>query len=108
MHILSLAVWARLAAVLIVLFAAGCSVRPSSFSGAWLGSASTETASIATANESTGAVPAAAPRRLSIATSQPVDAYVLLGGRIKTCWFNADHPLLPNHVSRDDVSPRGR
>jgi hypothetical protein len=108
MRTLSLAVWVRLAAVLMLLFAAGCSVRPSSFSGAWLGSASTSTASLATANESTGAVPAAAPRRLSIATSKPVDAYVLLGGRIKTCWFNADHPLLPNHVYRADVSPSGR
>ncbi len=99
---------ARLAAALMLVFAAGCSVRPSSFGGAWLRSESTSTASIRASNESTSAVPAGAPRRLSVATSKPVDAYVLLGGRIKTCWFNADHPLLPNHVYRADVSPSGR
>ena len=108
MRTLSLAVLARLAAVLMLVFTAGCSVRPSSFSGAWLGSGATSTASIGSANESTGAVPAAATRRLSVATSKPVDAYVLLGGRIKTCWFNAANPLLPNHVYRADVSPSGR
>ena len=32
---------------------------------------------------------------------------MLLGGRIKSCWFNADAPLLPNHVYRADVSPDG-
>ena len=45
--------------------------------------------------------------RMSIAASSPVDAYVLLGGRIKTCWFNADTPLLPSHVYRADVSSDG-
>jgi hypothetical protein len=107
MRIVSLTVVARLAAVPMILVA-GCSVRPSSFDGSWLGSGVTSTASIGSANESTGAVPAAAPRRLSVATSKPVDAYVLLGGRIKTCWFNAENPLLPNHVYRADVSPSGR
>ena len=54
-------------------------------------------------------MPVAAPTtsRLSIATAKPVDAYVLLGGKIKSCWFNADAPLLPNHVYRADVSPDG-
>jgi hypothetical protein len=108
MRILSLTVVARLAAVVMILVAAGCSVRPSSFDGSWLGSGSTSTAAIGAGNERTGAVPAAATRRLSVATSQPVDAYVLLGGRIKTCWFNAENPLLPNHVYRADVSPSGR
>ena len=28
-----------------------------------------------------------------------------MGGRIKTCWFNADDPLLRNYVYRADVSP---
>ena len=51
---------------------------------------------------------AAAPGRMTIAASKPVDAYVLLGGRIKSCWFNAVDPLLPNHVYRADVSPSGR
>jgi len=61
------------------------------------------------AQETTSAVPAAEPQpvRMSATTAKPVDAYVLLGGRIKTCWFNADHPLLPNHVYRADVSPDG-
>jgi hypothetical protein len=44
---------------------------------------------------------------MTIAGSKPIDAYVLLGGRIKSCWFNAVHPLLPNHVYRADVSPSG-
>jgi hypothetical protein len=59
------------------------------------------------ANESTSAVPATPVSRMSIAASSPVDAYVLLGGRVKTCWFNADAPLLPNHVYRADVSSDG-
>src|SRR5262249_44730938 len=61
------------------------------------------------AEESTGTVPAAepVPTRIAIAAAKPVDAYVMLGGRIKTCWFNADAPLLPNHVYRADVSPDG-
>jgi len=43
--------------------------------------------------------------RVSIANSKPIDAYVLLGGRIKRCWFNPDQPLLPEHVYRADVAP---
>jgi hypothetical protein len=58
------------------------------------------------AYENTAAVPAAT-RRISIAASKPVDAYVQLGGRIKTCWFNATDPLLPSHVYRANVSPDG-
>jgi len=58
-------------------------------------------------NESTSAVPAP-PREMSIAAAKPIDAYVLLGGRVKSCWFNAVDPLLPNHVYRADVSPSGR
>jgi hypothetical protein len=77
-------------------FAAACSSSHSG--GASLGSAS---------SESTGAVPAAPGSRMAIAGSRPVDAYVLLGGRIKSCWFNADAPLLPNHVYRAKVSPDG-
>lgn len=57
--------------------------------------------------ESTGAVAAVTPARMAIATAKPVDAYVLLGGRIKTCWFNPAAPLLPDHVYRADVSPSG-
>ena len=43
--------------------------------------------------------------RVPIANSKPIDAYVLLGGRIKRCWFNPDQPLLPKHVYRADVAP---
>jgi hypothetical protein len=44
---------------------------------------------------------------MSIAAAKPVDAYVILGGRIKSCWFNATDPLLPDHVYKADVSPNG-
>jgi hypothetical protein len=57
--------------------------------------------------ESTSAVPVAPARSVSFASAKPVDAYVLLGGRIKSCWFNADTPLLPQHVYRANVSPDG-
>ncbi|MEZ5829374.1 MAG: hypothetical protein R3D30_14505 [Hyphomicrobiales bacterium] len=58
-------------------------------------------------DESVGAVPAYNTNRMSIATAKPVDAYVMLGGRIKTCWFNPNDPLFPDHVYRADVSPDG-
>ena len=57
--------------------------------------------------ENVGTVPAYNTSRMSIATAKPVDAYVLLGGRIKTCWFNPSAPLFPEHVYRADVSPNG-
>ena len=44
---------------------------------------------------------------MAVAASRPFDTYVLLGGRIKSCWFNADAPLLPNHVYRANVSADG-
>jgi hypothetical protein len=83
----------------------GCGLSPSGFGGAWLGSG--DDSGLRASNESTGAVPAVPPSQRSIAASQPIDAYVALGGRIKTCWFNAVTPLLPNHVYRADVSPSG-
>jgi hypothetical protein len=43
----------------------------------------------------------------SVSSSKPFDAYVVMGGRIKSCWFNADAPLLPKYVYRADVSPDG-
>jgi hypothetical protein len=82
-------------------------VRTSSIGSAWLGSGSSDAAAIRASGESTAALPAAQPRRASIATSRPIDAYVVLGGRIKSCWFNAVNPLLPNHVYKADVSPSG-
>jgi hypothetical protein len=39
--------------------------------------------------------------------SNPLEAYIAVGGTIKRCWFNATDPLLPNHVYRADVSPDG-
>jgi hypothetical protein len=102
---------------LILIFAvalmAGCGWRPGGLSlgGGLLGGGSASDTSAEAASESTGAVPTAraVPQsRMAIAAAKPVDAYVLLGGRIKACWFNADAPLLPNHVYRADVSPDGR
>lgn len=71
------------------------------------GSRSAGSATVA-AEEPVGAVPAYNTSRMSIATAKPVDAYVLLGGRIKTCWFNPSTPLFPEHVYRADVSPDGQ
>ena len=85
---------------------AGCGLRASSFGGGWLGRSGSDS-SIAASSESTSAVPALTASRVSIAAAKPVDAYVLLGGRIKSCWFNADVPLLPDHVYRADVSADG-
>ena len=85
---------------------AGCGVRTGALSlgGGMFGGGAPQAA-----EESTGSVPvpASSTSRMSIAAAKPVDAYVMLGGRIKTCWFNADAPLLPNHVYRADVSPDG-
>jgi hypothetical protein len=85
---------------------AGCGLRSGSFGGGWFGGGSAGGTNEAS-SESTGAVPVVATSRLSIAASKPVDAYVVLGGRIKSCWFNADDPLLPDHVYRANVSPNG-
>jgi hypothetical protein len=85
---------------------AGCGLRPSGFGGGWF-SGSTGGASLEASSERTSAVPVSTSGRVSIATVKPVDAYVLLGGRIKSCWFNADQPLLAKYVYRADVSPNG-
>lgn len=84
--------------ILTAAFVAGCGWRPGGVSLGGSSEASSETVS-ATSSVSSG--------RMSIAGSKPVDAYVLLGGRIKSCWFNPDAPLLPNHVYKADVSPDG-
>ena len=77
---------------------AGCGWRPGGLS---LGGSSEAP------SEATSALPAVSSSRMSIAASKPVDAYVLLGGRIKSCWFNPDAPLLPDHVYKADISPDG-
>ena len=96
----------HLALTVVFVALAGCGVRTGALSlgGGMFGGGSPEAA-----EESTGSVPVAASStsRMSIAAAKPVDAYVMLGGRIKSCWFNADAPLLPNHVYRADVSPDG-
>jgi len=80
--------------------------------GLWLtacgGGGSTGSASVAATDEPVGAVPAYNTSRMSVATAKPVDAYVMLGGRIKTCWFNPSAPLFPEHVYRADVAPDGQ
>jgi hypothetical protein len=83
----------------------GCGLRTSGLGGGWFGRSGSDEASL----ESTSAVPAAATpaSRISIASAKPVDAYVQLGGRIKSCWFNATDPPLPEHVYRANVSPDG-
>jgi hypothetical protein len=85
---------------------AGCGWR-SSVGGGWFGGGSVGGASSEALSDSTGTVPAVTASRVSIAASKPVDAYVVLGGRIKSCWFNADAPLLPDYVYRANVSPDG-
>jgi hypothetical protein len=95
---------------LAVVLIAGCAWKPSGLSlgGGLLGRGdATADVSADASNENTGALPAPAATRMQIAAAKPVDAYVMLGGRIKTCWFNADAPLLPEHVYRADVSPDG-
>lgn len=55
--------------------------------------------------DGTGEATTGSLSRVSIINSKPIDAYVLLGGRIKRCWFNPAEPLLPQHVYRADVAP---
>ena len=73
---------------------AGCSVRsPSKVSSS--------------ADASPETVASVTPAKVSMQASKPVDAYLIIGGRIKTCWFNPSDPLFPDHVYRADVSPDG-
>ena len=80
----------------------GCGVSLSSFS---LGGSSVGT-SLAE-EEATGSTGDVRPTNASVTRAKPLDAYVVMGRRIKSCWFNATDPLLPNHVYRADVSPGG-
>ncbi len=95
-----------LALIFTLAAVAGCGLRTSSFGGGWFGGSS-RSASLEASNESTSAVPTVSATRVSISGSKPVDAYVALGGRIKSCWFNADVPLLRDYVYRADVSSDG-
>ena len=80
----------------------GCGVSLSSFS---LGSSSVGT-SLAE-EEATGSTGDVRPANASVVRAKPFDTYIVMGGRIKRCWFNATDPLLPNHVYRADVRPEG-
>jgi hypothetical protein len=55
--------------------------------------------------EATGSDADTRPTNVSLTKSNPLEAYIAVGGTIKRCWFNATDPLLPNHVYRADVSP---
>jgi hypothetical protein len=90
------------AAIAIALTAVGLGLAACGGGGGSTGSASV------VADAPVGAVPAYNTSRMSVATAKPVDAYVMLGGRAKTCWFNPSAPLFPDHVYRADVSPDGQ
>src|SRR6186997_3122766 len=98
---LSPSVRLSLSLLLIAGMLSGCGVSLSSFS---LGSSSVGT-SLAE-EEATGST-GDRPANVSVTRAEPLDAYVVMGRRIKSCWFNATDPLLPNHVYRADVSPGG-
>jgi hypothetical protein len=92
----------RLVLLLAAAMLQGCGFGISSFS---LGGSSTGT-SLAE-EEATGSDADTRPTNVSLTKSNPLEAYIAVGGTIKRCWFNATDPLLPNHVYRADVSPGG-
>jgi hypothetical protein len=92
----------RIVLFLVAAMLQGCGFGISSFS---LGGSSTGT-SLAE-EEATGSDAATRPTNVSVTKSNPLEAYIAVGGTIKRCWFNATDPLLPNHVYRADVSPGG-
>jgi len=95
-HVLARPVAFTIALAVTALWLAGCG-----------GGRSTGSASVVATDEATGTLPAYRELNMSIANAKPIDAYVLLGGRIKTCWFNPSDPLFPDHVYRADVAPDG-
>jgi hypothetical protein len=58
----------------------------------------------AVVDDTTGTAPA---RTASVSRLKPLDAYVILGGDIKRCWFNVNKPLLSDYVYRADVPADG-
>ena len=99
---LSPSVRLSLSVLLIAGLLSGCGVSLSSFS---LGGSSVGT-SLAE-EEATGSTGDVRPANAYVTRAEPLDVYVVMGRRIKSCWFNATDPLLPNHVYRADVSPGG-
>jgi hypothetical protein len=55
-------------------------------------------------DDTTGTTPV---RTTSVSRLKPLDAYVIMGGDIKRCWFNVNKPLLPDYVYRADVPADG-
>ena len=96
---LSLNVRSGLVLLVAAVMLPGCSVNLSTFGigGGGAGTSLTE-------EDKTGATGAV---NFSATRSNPFDAYIVMGGLIKRCWFNATDPLLPDHVYRADVSPGG-
>ncbi|MGH6826333.1 hypothetical protein [Methyloceanibacter sp.] len=85
--------------LLVAAMLSGCGVSLSSFGLGGVGGGT----SLAE-EEATGSTEAT---NVAVTRARPLDAYVVMGGRIKRCWFNATDPLLPNYVYRADVSPSG-
>jgi hypothetical protein len=79
-----------------------CLVALASLAGC---STTTSDSSVSDNSVSDSSAGTAAVRTAAISSAKPFDAYVAMGGRIKSCWFNADDPLLRNYVYRADVSP---
>ena len=100
---MSLVLRTGLALALTASLLASCSKRSQPVEAARV--ASYETTE--TTSSLTETAPSAAPAGLSLPGTKPIDAYLLLGGKIKTCWFNPTGPLLPYHMYRADVSPEG-
>jgi hypothetical protein len=88
--------------LLVAAMLSGCGMSLSSF-GIGNGGAGTSLAE----EEATGSTGAPEATNVAVTKARPLDTYVVMGGRIKRCWFNATDPLLPNHVYRADVSPSG-
>ena len=86
--------------LLVAAMLSGCGMSLSSY-GIGSGGAGTSLAE----EEATGSTGAPEATNVAVTKARPLDTYVVMGGRIKRCWFNATDPLLPNHVYRADVSP---
>lgn len=104
---MSLVLRTGLALALTASLLASCGKR-SQPEAARVASASEATSSVGEPAGEAAATPAsAAPTGLALRNTKPIDAYLVLGGKIKTCWFNPIQPLLPRHMYRADVSPDG-
>ena len=55
-------------------------------------------------DDTTGTTPV---KTAAVSRLNPIEAYEIMGGDIKRCWFNANKPLLPDYVYRADVPADG-